>query len=155
DGAAQGLPADCHHTRRPPVYRPDVRGVDQPGLGGPGRQDAGVVLARRGTVDLDQCGDFPRGVAGDHAPRLTAGGGRDALFMGCAACPFPGAPTQKQNPGKGVPEETTMKQHVKLGMSALAFAAAIACGHAWAGEAEAKKWVDNEFQPSSLAKDKQ
>ena len=49
-----------------------------------------------------------------------------------------------------------MKVHVKLGMTALACAAALACGHAaWAGEAEAKKWVDSEFQPSSLAKDKQ
>jgi len=49
-----------------------------------------------------------------------------------------------------------MKERVKLGMSALAFAAALACGHAaWADEASAKKWVDNEFQPSSLSKDKQ
>ncbi|MCO4889018.1 ABC transporter substrate-binding protein [Cupriavidus sp. WGtm5] len=42
-----------------------------------------------------------------------------------------------------------------LGMSALACAAALACGSAWAGEAEAKKWIDNEFQPSSLSRDKQ
>lgn len=48
-----------------------------------------------------------------------------------------------------------MKVHVKLGMSALACAAALTCGSASAGEAEAKKWIDNEFQPSSLAKDKQ
>jgi glycerol transport system substrate-binding protein len=49
-----------------------------------------------------------------------------------------------------------MKERVKLGMSALAFAAALACGHAaWADEAAAKKWIDNEFQPSSLSKDKQ
>ena len=26
---------------------------------------------------------------------------------------------------------------------------------AWAGEAEAKKWVDGEFQPSTLSKDQQ
>ncbi|AOY94263.1 ABC transporter substrate-binding protein [Cupriavidus sp. USMAA2-4] len=45
---------------------------------------------------------------------------------------------------------------MKLGMTAFACAAALACGHAaWAGEADAKKWVDNEFQPSSLSKDKQ
>ena len=49
-----------------------------------------------------------------------------------------------------------MKERVKLGMSALAFAAALTCGHAaWADEAAAKKWIDSEFQPSSLAKDKQ
>ncbi|WP_256503586.1 ABC transporter substrate-binding protein [Cupriavidus sp. WGtm5] len=48
-----------------------------------------------------------------------------------------------------------MKVHVTLGMSALACAAALACGSAWAGEAEAKKWIDNEFQPSSLSRDKQ
>ena len=46
---------------------------------------------------------------------------------------------------------------MKLRYSALAFAAAALCaGHAaWAGEAEAKKWIDNEFQPSTLSKDKQ
>jgi len=40
---------------------------------------------------------------------------------------------------------------------AIALAAcALVFGHsAWAGEAEAKKWVDNEFQPSTLSKDKQ
>ncbi len=48
-----------------------------------------------------------------------------------------------------------MNVHVKSGMTVLACAAALACGHAWAGEAEAKKWIDNEFQPSSLSKDKQ
>ena len=38
-----------------------------------------------------------------------------------------------------------------------AWVAAMACamaGHAWAGEAEAKKWIDSEFQPSTLSKDK-
>jgi glycerol transport system substrate-binding protein len=46
---------------------------------------------------------------------------------------------------------------MKLKYRALAFAAtALVLGHgAWAGEAEAKKWVDNEFQPSTLSKDKQ
>ncbi len=52
-------------------------------------------------------------------------------------------------------QETPMNEHVKLGMSALACAAALACASAWAGETEAKKWIDNEFQPSSLPKDKQ
>jgi glycerol transport system substrate-binding protein len=37
---------------------------------------------------------------------------------------------------------------------ALAVASALA-GHAWAGEAEAKKWIDSEFQPSTLSKDQQ
>ena len=50
---------------------------------------------------------------------------------------------------------------MKLRMNAVARAAAItaaalALGQgAWAGEAEAKKWIDSEFQPSSLSKDKQ
>ncbi len=45
---------------------------------------------------------------------------------------------------------------MKMRMSALAMAAALACGRgARAGEADAKKWVDSEFQPSSLAKDQQ
>ena len=45
---------------------------------------------------------------------------------------------------------------MKLRYTALALAAALAAGsYAHAGEAEAKKWVDNEFQPSSLSKDKQ
>jgi len=46
---------------------------------------------------------------------------------------------------------------MKLKYSAIAFAAAaLVLGQsAWAGEAEAKKWVDNEFQPSTLSKDKQ
>ena len=46
---------------------------------------------------------------------------------------------------------------MKLRMNAIAFAtAALAIGHgAWAGEAEAKKWIDTEFQPSTLTKDQQ
>ena len=45
---------------------------------------------------------------------------------------------------------------MKLKYTALAIAAALALGsHAWAGEAEAKKWVDSEFQPSTLSKDQQ
>jgi len=43
-----------------------------------------------------------------------------------------------------------------LRYSALGLAAMIvAAGPAWAGEAEAKKWVDSEFQPSTLSKDQQ
>src|SRR6187402_3496831 len=46
---------------------------------------------------------------------------------------------------------------MRLRMHALAFAAAtLALGHgAWAGEAEAKKWIDSEFQPSTLSKEQQ
>src|ERR1700733_6516584 len=46
---------------------------------------------------------------------------------------------------------------MKQRMHAVAFAAAaLAMGHgAWAGEAEAKKWIDSEFQPSTLSKDQQ
>ena len=45
---------------------------------------------------------------------------------------------------------------MKLRHTALAIAAACAlAGHAWAGEAEAKKWIDSEFQPSTLNKDQQ
>src|SRR5436190_19785181 len=40
--------------------------------------------------------------------------------------------------------------------SALALAATCAlAGQAWADEAAAKKWIDNEFQPSTLNKDQQ
>ncbi|TWO72597.1 carbohydrate ABC transporter substrate-binding protein [Caenimonas sedimenti] len=45
---------------------------------------------------------------------------------------------------------------MKMRYTALALAAALAVGsHALAGEAEAKKWVDSEFQPSTLSKDQQ
>src|SRR3989440_7512226 len=46
---------------------------------------------------------------------------------------------------------------MKLRLNAVAFAAAaLVLGHgAIAGEAEAKKWVDSEFQPSTLSKDQQ
>ena len=44
-----------------------------------------------------------------------------------------------------------------LRLHAVACAAAVlALGQAaWAGEAEAKKWIDSEFQPSTLGKDQQ
>ena len=48
-----------------------------------------------------------------------------------------------------------------LRMKTVAYAAAmttaaLALGQgAWAGEAEAKKWIDAEFQPSTLSKDQQ
>jgi glycerol transport system substrate-binding protein len=50
---------------------------------------------------------------------------------------------------------------MKLRLNAVAHAAAITAAvlaygqSAWAGEAEAKKWVDAEFQPSTLSKDQQ
>ena len=46
---------------------------------------------------------------------------------------------------------------MKFRMHAVAFAAAaLALGHgACAGEAEAKKWIDSEFQPSTLSKEQQ
>ncbi len=45
---------------------------------------------------------------------------------------------------------------MKLKYTALAIAAALAvAGQAWADEAAAKKWVDSEFQPSTLSKDQQ
>jgi glycerol transport system substrate-binding protein len=45
---------------------------------------------------------------------------------------------------------------MKMRYTAIALAAALAAGQfAHAGEAEAKKWVDSEFQPSTLSKDKQ
>ncbi len=45
----------------------------------------------------------------------------------------------------------------KMRYTALAFAAAaiVAGQAAWAGEPEAKKWIDSEFQPSTLSKDQQ
>ena len=45
---------------------------------------------------------------------------------------------------------------MKLQYTALALAAALAVsGQAWADEAAAKKWIDSEFQPSTLSKDQQ
>jgi len=46
---------------------------------------------------------------------------------------------------------------MKWRLNAVAFAAAVlAFGQsAWAGETEAKKWIDEEFQPSTLSKDQQ
>ena len=45
---------------------------------------------------------------------------------------------------------------MKMRYTALALAAAMFAAHgASAGEAEAKKWIDSEFQPSTLSKDKQ
>ena len=46
---------------------------------------------------------------------------------------------------------------MKMQFRHIAFAAAaLALGQAaWAGEAEAKKWIDSEFQPSTLSKDQQ
>ena len=41
-------------------------------------------------------------------------------------------------------------------MTAIAAAVLLVWGQtAWAGEAEAKKWIDSEFQSSTLSKDKQ
>lgn len=45
---------------------------------------------------------------------------------------------------------------MKMKYTVLAVAAALAvASQGWAGEAEARKWVDGEFQPSSLSKDQQ
>ena len=45
---------------------------------------------------------------------------------------------------------------MKFRTTAMALAAAtLALQSAWAGEAEAKKWIDSEFQPSSLNKEQQ
>lgn len=45
---------------------------------------------------------------------------------------------------------------MKMKYTALALAAALAvASQAWAGEAEARKWIDGEFQPSTLSKDQQ
>ena len=45
---------------------------------------------------------------------------------------------------------------MKMRYTALALAAAMFAAHgASAGEAEARKWIDSEFQPSTLSKDKQ
>ncbi|MDP2742429.1 MAG: carbohydrate ABC transporter substrate-binding protein, partial [Hydrogenophaga sp.] len=46
---------------------------------------------------------------------------------------------------------------MKLRHTALALAALLAMGSqvAWADEAAAKRWIDSEFQPSTLSKDQQ
>lgn len=50
-------------------------------------------------------------------------------------------------------ETFTLK--ARLTLIALAVLCATASSATWAGEADAKKWVDSEFQPSSLGKDQQ
>ncbi len=47
-----------------------------------------------------------------------------------------------------------MKRHSLL-TAASALALSLAAGHAFAGMEEAKRWVDTEFQPSTLSKDEQ
>src|SRR5205085_8555176 len=45
---------------------------------------------------------------------------------------------------------------MKMRCTAIALAAlSVVAGQGWAGEAEAKKWIDSEFQPSTLSKDQQ
>ncbi|EYC52658.1 ABC transporter substrate-binding protein [Hylemonella gracilis str. Niagara R] len=44
---------------------------------------------------------------------------------------------------------------MKTGYTAVALAIALLAGPAMAGEAEARKWVDTEFQPSTLSKERQ
>jgi glycerol transport system substrate-binding protein len=45
---------------------------------------------------------------------------------------------------------------MRIKYTALAMAAALAvASQGWAGEPEARKWIDSEFQPSSLNKDQQ
>ena len=44
---------------------------------------------------------------------------------------------------------------MRLNAVALAVAALALGQSAWAGEPEAKKWIDSEFQPSTLTKDQQ
>ena len=44
---------------------------------------------------------------------------------------------------------------MKLRLTAVAIAAAALTPVAWADEAAAKKWIDAEFQPSTLSKDQQ
>ncbi|WP_432767381.1 ABC transporter substrate-binding protein [Roseateles cavernae] len=46
-------------------------------------------------------------------------------------------------------------QHKKFSALAVAAALAVGASGAWAGEPEAKKWIDAEFQPSTLSKDQQ
>src|SRR5690606_22496505 len=84
----------------------------------------------------------------------------------CSSCARPRAYRCSGNPAssspcgrgsfvtRGVPMR---RQVMNMQLKAVAFAAAaLALGQAaWAGEAEAKKWVDSEFQPSTLSKDQQ
>jgi glycerol transport system substrate-binding protein len=50
-------------------------------------------------------------------------------------------------------EEYPMKRHLLVSAAALALMAAT--GSAWADEAAAQKWIDSEFQPSTLSKEDQ
>jgi glycerol transport system substrate-binding protein len=50
-------------------------------------------------------------------------------------------------------EENSMKKHLMMSAAALVLLAAT--GSAWADEAAAQKWIDSEFQPSTLSKEDQ
>src|SRR2546427_625705 len=54
-------------------------------------------------------------------------------------------------------QQESRRRQMKQRLHTIALAAALlAAGQAsWAGEAEAKKWIDAEFQPSTLSKDQQ
>jgi glycerol transport system substrate-binding protein len=58
------------------------------------------------------------------------------------------------NTGVNEPRRLAMKLKLKYSVVAVALRAQRA-GHAWADEAAAKKWIDSEFQPSTLNKDQQ
>jgi hypothetical protein len=142
----QGLPADRHHPRRPALHRPADRGLHQPGLHRAGREVRAVVFAGAGPSVWISFRAVDGGAGAGHAQGLSASRpiparmlprGRSAVHAGR---------------GSDTYEEIPMKMHY----TAVAFAAAcLLGGHAWAGEAEAKKWIDSEFQPSTLSKDQQ
>jgi ABC-type glycerol-3-phosphate transport system substrate-binding protein len=60
---------------------------------------------------------------------------------------------QQANKHEEIPMKTSWRMTLQI--SAIALASALAVGAAHAGEAEAKKWISSEFQPSTLSQDKQ
>src|SRR4051812_31197160 len=144
EGDATGLAADPDDARRPPVHRPDGRGLGQPRLRRVQREGDDLVQPGAGTVDLDQPGRVDAAARAHHPKRLT-----DEIESRRRRI----LPSRS----RGRRREGTQETKMKYRMHAVAFAAAaLALGQAaWAGEAEAKKWIDSEFQPSTLNKDQQ
>src|SRR3984893_1445832 len=141
-GAAAWLPSDRDHAGRPPVHRPARRRVHQSRVRRRERKGQGGVAVGAGTVSLDQLRRIAVGAGAGPAQRLNRFVGRS----------FP-------RPDKAAFDSGSIERRSNMRPQRTAIAAAAALlvwGHtAWAGEAEAKKWIDSEFQPSTLSKDKQ
>src|SRR3990167_3821724 len=106
-----------------------------------------MVLAGDRALGVDQPVPVDGGVGVRHAQGLSVG--TEVSRKPARSSPVAGVHFSRGGPMR--------RQIMKVQLKAVAFAAAaLALGQAaWAGEAEAKKWVDSEFQPSTLSKDQQ